>query len=111
MNQVLQASQLNESADHFSQLASKLKEAANILAGVPDLIVGRIKRHRQGKLQEKTEKRVNMICAFLKKNGPSTRKQVIDNAGLSQTLVDYLLKDRHGFKRDAEHKWTVIKPE
>lgn len=95
---------LRELAERYSEAAKKLLDAADILDGGPmgngD---GRGSQHESG--GKKT--RLDELRAFLKKNGPSSRKEILAKTGVPSGTIGMLLKPPM-FKKDSEGKWDIV---
>jgi hypothetical protein len=106
--QMATGEQLREQARRFEQAARKLLEAADVLDGVVNRngnLVS-VKRPRT-MLKVRKGTRADHLRTFLRQRGPSTRKEIIEATKFPLGTINYLLKEKRGFVRDTDGKWTI----
>jgi len=103
-----------EAMDAIDRRISKLQDLKKQLAeefGVQD---GRSARRTSvdqkplfARSGDKTRK--EQLAEFLKANGPKTRKEIIDQAGLPAGTVAFCLNDDTRFAKSGDGKWGVVR--
>lgn len=120
------ANTLRAQAKHLQFEAQKLLDAATILDGVtngakpPTRTTPLSTRHKENSKSSSGRKRkppsldtsptLRMLGGYLKKHGPSFRREIHKGTNINEGTVSFLLNFKEYFSRDESGRWSLKNP-